>query len=125
MTSAWKIETNGRVEVSRVVVERMSDTMRWRRTLQASAAFAMASFVSILIPIAHFLLTPGFALAALVVFFKRSRESYRLDLAAESCRVCGKGFVEHQIFAGQERFKLFCYSCRTEAYLLPPDPTSV
>ncbi|HRK07127.1 MAG TPA: hypothetical protein PLZ57_05110 [Pseudobdellovibrionaceae bacterium] len=125
MTSFWKIETNGRVEVSRAEVEPISDTMRWRRTLQASVAFAIASLVSILIPIAHFLLTPGFALAALVVFFKRSREGYRLDLAAETCRVCGQGFVERQIFAGQGRFKLFCYSCRTEAYLLSPDPTSV
>ncbi len=64
---------------------------RAERIARAGKALAMAwgaALVSVFIPVAHFLLVPGFFLAGLVVFVKRMRRRVVVDTVRGACPDC-------------------------------------
>ena len=61
------------------------------RMARAGKGLAMAwgaALVSVFIPVAHFLLVPGFFLAGLVVFVKKMRRSVVVDSVHGTCPDC-------------------------------------
>ena len=50
-------------------------TARWRRAARGLAKWWLVALVTVFIPVAHFVLVPGFGLFGLYVFFRRFRES--------------------------------------------------
>ena len=73
-----------------VTIQSFDKKERVRRALKGLATFLGAAIGSIFIPVAHFLLVPGFALYGAYTFFERlgARE---VVLAAEGvCPDCGK-----------------------------------
>ena len=64
---------------------------RAERIARAGKGLAMAwgaALVSVFIPVAHFLLVPGFFLAGLVVFAKRMRRKVVVDAVRGACPDC-------------------------------------
>jgi len=62
---------------------------RIRRAVKGLAVVWGAALVSIFIPVAHFLLVPGFALVGVFVFTKRTRTREETESIHGTCPDCG------------------------------------
>lgn len=75
--------------------------------------FALAVF-SIVIPIFHFILVPGFLLAAFIFTFIRFKEISYIDLTKFNCPKCSCPIDEKVIYLKKNSLfaKIYCFSCR-------------
>ncbi len=87
------------------------------RTARASKALLLCwglALLSILVPIAHFVLVPGFALMGIALFVKRMGEAATITGVEGVCPKCG----EPRTFQGGGRLKpnvkVQCPVCRNE-----------
>jgi len=73
-----------------VTVQSFDKKERMRRALKGLATFWAAAIGSIFIPVAHFLLVPGFALYGAYTFVERLRAREVVMAAEGVCPDCGK-----------------------------------
>jgi len=78
-----------RLGEARVRIETFDRAGRMRRALVGLAWCWGGALASVFIPIAHFLLVPGFAIAGVVVFSSRLRASTVIHDARGTCPDCG------------------------------------
>jgi hypothetical protein len=99
---------------ARVTVVQHDPAQRLRRALLALGACWGLAALTILVPIAHFVLVPGFFVLGIVLFVQRMREDATITGVEGVCPKCGeeRGFV-----AGgrvQPHVKATCPVCRNE-----------
>ena len=70
-----------------------------------------AALVSVLIPVAHFLLVPGFFLAGLVVFARRMRRRVVMDAVRGACPDCEHEQTFDTSAAWRLPMHLTCVNC--------------
>ena len=70
-----------------------------------------AAAASIFIPVAHFLLVPGFALAGVVVFLRRTRTRETTDAIHGTCPDCGHEQGFHSTGVWRLPQHLTCQDC--------------
>ena len=96
-----------------VVMER-TVSERVLRSLAALGVAWLLAAVSILIPVAHFILVPGFILGGLIFAYLRLQESQTLVSVSGRCPRC----KEEQMIAAGFRFdppgKVECPGCRND-----------
>ncbi len=93
------------------VVRSFDRGARLRRAFRGLALFWLAAIVSILIPVAHFVLVPGFAIAGLVVLMMRLRAHEEVERVHGTCPDCG---TEQDFDAGGAWItpkRLVCANC--------------
>ena len=75
--------------------------------------FALAIF-SIVIPIFHFILVPGFLVSAFVVAYIRFNETSYIDLTQFNCPKCSSPIDEKVIYFKKNSLfaKIYCFNCR-------------
>ncbi len=71
-------------------VRMFSNRERWLRALKMLALMWLLAVVTLFIPIAHFVLVPGFLLAGPVTAVMRYRVSENVESATGECPVCGE-----------------------------------
>lgn len=93
---------------------------RLKRAGQAFGIFLMIALVSVLVPVLHFVLVPGFIITAAVVSYVRFKQVLCFDVSAAKCPICHTPFNEKKVYiqSNESRAKLYCYSCRKNMYLL-------
>ena len=100
-----------------VAVARHDPGARLRRGLLALAACWALAAVTILVPIAHFVLVPGFFLLGIWLLVKRLGEDATIDSVSGDCPKCG----EPRSFVASGRLepdvKVQCPVCRNELEL--------
>jgi len=75
---------------ARVTVARHAPPERTRRALKALAKLWGIALLTILVPMAHFVLVPGFFIAGIVVGLKRLREPATVTGVQGICPRCGE-----------------------------------
>lgn len=70
---------------------------RIRRATKFFLIFLFAAIVSLLIPVLHFLLVPGFLLAALIMSVIKFKETGSIDLTRFGCPSCAKEFPDKKV----------------------------
>ena len=75
---------------ARVTVERHAPRARAQRAAQALAALWGVAALTILVPIAHFVLVPGFFVAGIVVGLRKLNESATVTGVSGVCPRCGE-----------------------------------
>jgi hypothetical protein len=73
-----------------VTIQSFDKNERVRRALKGLATFWAAAIGSVFIPVAHFLLVPGFALYGAYTFFERMGAREVVMAAEGVCPDCGK-----------------------------------
>ena len=73
-----------------VTVRSFDKPERVRRAIKGLATFWAAALGSVFIPVAHFLLVPGFALFGMVTFFERIGAREVVTSAVGVCPDCGR-----------------------------------
>jgi len=102
---------------ARVSIVRHDPGARMRRALMALAACWGLGLVSVLVPIAHFVLVPGFFVLGIVLAAARAREAASVLGAAGRCPRCD---AERAFIASgrlREESKAQCPACRNELSL--------
>lgn len=91
---------------------------RWQRAGKTFLVLLGLSLFSIVIPIFHFILVPGFFFSAFYFAFKRLNEIGFLDLKEFKCPKCHHAMDEKDlVFRTKDKSKkIFCYNCRTYLY---------
>ncbi len=97
---------------------------RAERIARAGKGLAMAwgaALVSVFIPVAHFLLVPGFFLAGLVVFGKRMRRRAVVDTVRGACPDCKHEQAFDTSTGWHLPMHLTCANCHRLLTASPPD----
>lgn len=81
---------SGTATTASVALQSFDQRERVRRALRGLAAFWAAAIGSIFIPVAHFLLVPGFALFGVYTLFERLGARQVVTEAHGTCPDCGK-----------------------------------
>lgn len=71
-------------------VRRYADGERWLRALKLLGGMWLVAAATVFIPIAHFVLVPGFLLAGPVMAVLRFRVGETLEAALGACPTCGR-----------------------------------
>jgi hypothetical protein len=102
---------------ARIVVARHDPGARLRRGLLALAACWGLAALTILVPIAHFVLVPGFFLLGIWLLVKRLGEDATVVSVSGDCPKCGE--PRSFIASGRltPRMKVQCPVCRNELEL--------
>lgn len=92
-----------------VITRKYDEKERNRRMIKYSGGSLVASIISVFIPLLHFVLVPGFIIAAIVFAVYYSRPA-NIERAKAKCPECGVDFV---ISKGKPLFPLddVCGSC--------------
>jgi len=99
--------------------DRRARSMRALRVL--GVCWGLAA-VSVLIPIAHFLLVPAFFLAGPALGYTKLREHATVLSARGICPACGEAQALDVNTAWKESIGVACGSCRRGLRLVVPDP---
>jgi hypothetical protein len=75
---------------ARVTVARHDPATRGRRALKALAMLWGLALLTVLVPIAHFVLVPGFFVAGIVVGLRKLREPATVTGVSGLCPKCGE-----------------------------------
>ncbi len=105
------VSISNQKKTSGVVITRQYDEKeRNRRILKYSGGCVVAAIVSVFIPLVHFVLVPGFFIAAIAFAVINSRPA-NIERAKAKCPQCGSDFV---ISKGKPVFPIedICASCR-------------
>ncbi len=96
-----------------------SMTTRWKRSLKIFFILFGISIFSIFVPVLHFVLVPGFLIAAGVMAWLTFQESKFIDLANVPCPKCSAPFSEKGLHPNKKQkfIKIYCYHCRTNMKL--------
>lgn len=81
---------SGAPTTATVTVQSFDRRERVRRALQGLGKFWAAAIGSVFIPVAHFLLVPGFALFGAFTFFERLNAAQVVTAAHGTCPDCGR-----------------------------------
>ena len=100
-----------------VAVARHDPGARLRRGLLALAACWGLAAVTILVPIAHFVLVPGFFLLGIWLLVKRLGEDATIDSVSGDCPKCGEPRTFHASGRLKPEVKVQCPVCRNEREL--------
>lgn len=92
---------------------------RVKRAGQAFIFFLAIATLSILVPVLHFILVPGFIIAAFVISYSRFKQILCFDVSAAKCPICHTPFSEKKVYiqSNEARAKLYCYKCRKNMYI--------
>lgn len=92
---------------------------RLKRSLKVFFIFFLMAVLSILIPVLHFVLVPGFLIASVVLSILKYKEIGIIDLSNFSCPSCKKKMHEKTISfkKSDETLRLFCSECRKNIVL--------
>jgi len=111
---------------ARVTVERHDSGERTRRALKALGACWGLALVSVIVPIAHFLLVPGFFVLGIVLALQRGREGASVRAVEGHCPRCNAERTFIASGALRSEMKAQCPVCRNELTLsIPPAGASV
>lgn len=77
------------------------------------------SIFSIAIPIFHFILVPGFLIAAFLFAYSRFKQISYLDLTNFHCPKCSESLDEKALYFKKDDYytRLYCFKCRTNMRL--------
>ncbi len=93
-TTPLRLEDNdGHATVGMLVTRVYDPAERARRAGLRLAGFWGAAVVSVFIPLAHFVLVPGFAIAGVVVAWMVWRQERAVDHAKGRCPACGEEVI--------------------------------
>jgi hypothetical protein len=86
---------------------------RMRRALKWGGALFGLAVVSVFLPIAHFVLVPGFLIAAIVFFARRLGQARKIEKVVGRCPRCGlEQEFELERVPLEGEIELTCQSCR-------------
>jgi len=93
---------------------------RLMKALVAFSGFAVAALVSIAIPVLHFVLVPGFLIAAFVFSYLKFNQVSYVDLKDFNCPMCSNPLNENLVYQTKSKgsTKLYCSECRKSMKLI-------
>jgi len=91
------------------------------RSMKIFGIFLFAAVISVLIPIAHFILVPGFLVISFVASVLKFKQTSFIDLSNCKCPRCSEPLNEKTVFQSKARVfsKLYYFNCRTNMKLEP------
>jgi hypothetical protein len=92
--------------------EELNSSQKMKRSLQCLGAFWAGSVLSVLIPILHFVLVPGFFIAGIVLSVRLYRQDILLKDVEGVCPNCQKPLIFKKLVYGPE-MKERCANCHT------------
>lgn len=97
-----------------IPVEIYGTTQRIRRSIKLFIILFFAAVFSILIPVLHFVLVPGFLISAIVFGFLKFKEVYSLNLIGVKCPSCQSPLNESQVNLSESKSssRVYCFECR-------------
>jgi hypothetical protein len=110
---------------ARVTIERHDKRARTGRALKALGACWGLAVVSVIVPIAHFVLVPGFLVLGIVLALQRGREAASVRAVEGHCPRCNaeRTFIASGALRAEMRAQ--CPVCRNELSLaLAPSETT-
>ena len=109
---------------ARVTIERHDKGARMRRALKALGACWGLAVVSVIVPIAHFVLVPGFLVLGIVLAGQRGREAASVRTVEGHCPRCNAERTFIASGALRAEMKAQCPVCRNELALAFPGETT-
>ena len=109
---------------ARVAVVRHDPGQRLRRALLALGACWGLAALTILVPIAHFVLVPGFFVLGIVLFLKRMAEDATIAGVEGVCPKCGEERAFNASGRALPHVKVTCPVCRNELDLEVSAPSA-
>ena len=97
-----------------VRIARWDKRARLLRAAKAWATLWVLAVLSVLLPVAHFVLVPGFLIAGPIVAFKRLRQESGVLGGEGTCPSCGKG-MSIDVHADEWPLYAICQGCRASA----------
>lgn len=97
-----------------LILSQYSASEKWQRAGKTFSIFLGLSLFSIVIPIFHFILVPGFFFAAFYFSYKRLMEVAFFNLKEFKCPKCDHSLDEKElVFTKKDQIKrVFCFNCR-------------
>lgn len=94
---------------------KFSFTDRVKRAVKTFTVLLAAAVFSILIPVLHFVLVPGFFISAFVMSILRFNQVSYIELNNFKCPKCSELLTEKKIFQSKKEglSKIYCLNCRT------------
>lgn len=97
-------------------IEILSDVERRGRALKISGGLLGGAVFSIFLPIAHFVLVPGFLTASFISFFRIWRNDRKIKFLQLQCPVCKRDFHVKEKF-GIFPLQLNCELCNVPLFI--------
>lgn len=93
--------------------ERFDIKTRIKRSIKFFIIFFILALFSVLMPILHFFLVPGFLIAAIVLSYWRFNQSSFMDISSFKCPKCSESFLEKEVYQTEaENFTMLnCSYC--------------
>ncbi|MBN8538064.1 MAG: hypothetical protein J0M15_13500 [Deltaproteobacteria bacterium] len=97
-----------------IPIEIYGTTQRIQRSIKLFILLFFAAVFSLLIPVLHFVLVPGFLISAIAFGIMKFKEVYGLNLSGVKCPSCQSPLNESQINLSKAKAtsRVFCFECR-------------